>query len=262
MLPPACIIFTAGFICLEIVAFNPGDGNPYPPYQGLLYSAVWVPQSVPAVSKTNSLASFSPIISGPAYLFLCRLQIIRHGRVRVGTISLYIISIFLFTVVISLTSQGTSTFFSDQANDDAVRSSLAVLKASLVLQLFLNAIAVAVLASAYRPGAAQGDLPRRRVWRVQIVRLSLSIAVTMILIRNLFRTVQIFSPPESPIWTAEAYFWAFDATPMLAYTAVFHALHPAEYFPTQCDGSAARTLIERVDDVEARNDSVELQGKL
>ena len=194
-------------------------------------------------------------------MFLCRLQVIRHGHVRIGTISLSIISAFLFTAIISLTSQGTSTFFSNEASDDTVRSNLAVLKASLILQLFLNVVAIAILASVYRQSAAKGDLPRRVARPVRIVHLSLSIAVAMVLVRNLFRTVQIFSPPDSPTWTVEAYFWVFDATPMLAYTVVFHALHPAKYLPTKCDGSVARTLTGSADNAEVRSDTIELQGK-
>jgi heme/copper-type cytochrome/quinol oxidase subunit 2 len=195
-------------------------------------------------------------------MFLCPLQIIRLERVPIRTINLCTISVFLFTAIISLTSQGTATFFSEQANDNAVSSSLAVLKASLILQLFLNVVAVAVLASIYRPGAAKGVQPPGEARRVRIVGISLSIALTMILVRNLFRTVQSFLPPDSPAWTVEAYFWVFDATPMLAYTAVFHALHPAKYFPTQCDGSTATTSIERVGDAEMRGDSIELQSKI
>lgn len=193
------------------------------------------------------------------YLFLFRLQIIHFGRVPIRTISLCTISIFLFTAIISLTSEGTSTFFSNEANDNTVSSSLAVLKASLILQLFLNVVAVAVLASIYRPGATQGVLPPRKAWRVRIAGISLSIALALVLVRNLFRTVQIFLPPSSPAWTVEGYFWVFDATPMLAYTAVFHALHPAKYLSTQRDGSAAATTsTERIDDAEVRSDLVEL----
>jgi hypothetical protein len=58
---------------------------------------------------------------------------------------------------------------------------------------------------------------------------SLFALVALLVVRNVFRTVQAFASPLSDIWTQEAYFWVFEASVMVCFTALFHVVHPAKY---------------------------------
>jgi hypothetical protein len=76
----------------------------------------------------------------------------------------------------------------------------------------------------------------------------------LVMIRNIFRTVQIFMPSNSLVWTAEVYFWVFDALPMLAYTFLFNLFHPGRYHLAMLNderrAEAASPVPEPFDDVE------------
>jgi hypothetical protein len=37
-------------------------------------------------------------------------------------------------------------------------------------------------------------------------------------------------PSDSPAWTAEAYFWIFDATPMVVFALLLNVMHPSKFF--------------------------------
>jgi hypothetical protein len=163
---------------------------------------------------------------------------------------LYLIGTWLTSAIIALTAQGTSSFFSPNASDGSVRSGLALLKASLIMQLFLNVAFIAVIATFYHRCSSQGIFRRSEEQSTKIISIALCISTTWILVRNVFRTAQIFLPSDSPAWTAEAYFWVFDATPMMAYTVLLHILHPAKYFQRQGDCRAARGAAVPVVDVD------------
>jgi hypothetical protein len=164
-------------------------------------------------------------------------------------------SIFLTCVIISLTAQGTSSFFSPDATDGSVSAGLALLKASLIMQLFLNVTFIAIIGIFHRRYSSQGIFQQSGERRIKIVTVTLCISVAWILVRNLFSTIQIFLPSNSPVWTAEAYFWVFDATPMLAYTVFLHILHPAKYFQIEGDCYTARSATERINDAEVGSKS-------
>ncbi len=55
------------------------------------------------------------------------------------------------------------------------------------------------------------------------------VLIALVIICNIYRTVQIFAGPGSRLWTSEVYFWVFEAVVMLLYTAIFHVMHPAKY---------------------------------
>lgn len=116
-------------------------------------------------------------------------------------------------------------------------SGLALIKASLILQLFLNVVFVCLLAL-YQPSPKlrlglerQAGLSHSRTANITTIMLTFDVLIGLILIRNIFRTVQIFTSPRSELWTNEAYFWVFEPVVMLAYSVVWHLMCPAKDLP-------------------------------
>jgi len=211
--------------------------------QGLLYSAVHIITFPPYFFLLHLLAThFSPLPIRPKYV---------HGAV-----------IGFFAAIISTVSQGTSSFFNTSATDGAISSGLALLKASLIMQLFLNVFFITIAAIFYCRCSSKGILQQSGGRSIKIVTFTLSISIALALVRNIFRTVQIFLPSDSPAWTAESYFWVFDAIPMLAFTLLLHALHPGKYIQIENDCCVARVQAGRDSDIEIRSGSAGPQTKI
>jgi RTA1 like protein len=135
-----------------------------------------------------------------------------------------------FSVIISITSQGTSTFFSTGATGGNVSSGLALLKASLVIQLFLNVAFIAIVAFFHHRCSSNGIFQQSGERSTKFLTTTFYLFMAWIVVSDLFNTIQIFLPSSSSAWTTEAYFWVFSATPMLICTALLHILPPAKYF--------------------------------
>jgi len=207
LLPCTSIILTAGFICLEYNAFNPKKDKDAAPSQGLLYSAV-------------------PILSACLCLILHRLMVAQSSIHRLWrTVTWCIFGLFA-SVDITLTAQGTATFYNITASPASIRSGLALLKASLVILLFANVSLFGIL------GFFQSRYPKifneAAGGKAKLVLVTLYVEATLLLVRNLFRVVQIFSSFESSVWTSEVFFWVFDAVPLLLCMLLLNVLHPGK----------------------------------
>jgi RTA1 like protein len=145
------------------------------------------------------------------------------------------------TAVITCTAQGASTYFSQTASSNMITSGLALIKASLFLQLIFNAAFVGILVLLQH---RQNIGYHQRDQKITTVMLTLYALIGLILVRNVFRTVQIFVSPLSPLWTVEAYFWVFEACVMLAYTTLFHVMHPAKYLTGWCTSGRGCSSVE------------------
>ncbi|KIW29147.1 uncharacterized protein PV07_04983 [Cladophialophora immunda] len=205
-LPCACIVMTAGFICREVAAdYHDADGLGSA-VQGLFYSA-------------------AVIFTLPLYKFLLCSSVTTELLPRLNLTISYIMIWTFTSAVISCTAQGASTYFNPDAKKGTVTSSLALLKASLFLQLAPNgAFICLLLLLLFRQDA---NAARRRA-----LLMSSFVLMALICVRNLFRTIQLFSSPRSRPWTDEAYFWVFEGCVMLSYTVLFHVLHLGKFVPT------------------------------
>ncbi len=112
-----------------------------------------------------------------------------------------------------------------------MKAGLAVLKASLILLLFFSLAFIGILLF-YRRRFAEEGLESSENYKIKSVTLALYTSATLIVIRTIFRTVQVFSPSSSLIWKSEAFFWVFDAVPMLVCTVVFNVWHPGRLLMT------------------------------
>jgi hypothetical protein len=174
----------------------------------------------------------SPLFSLPiyTYLFISLVGVKQYRRWQRG--AAYVAVWTIFATTISLTSQGISQYFDPGLKQSDESSALALVRSSLILQLALNGPAGCLLLvqclQKQTPEAGEDaaeDVPPRKGPSLVMSLLFLN---ALILVRNVFRTVQIFSSPTSPIWTEEAYYWVFDACIMLCYTVSFHILHPGK----------------------------------
>jgi len=209
LLPCTSIIFTASFICREITAFRPVDNPPISSIYGLFYTAVFL------TSNT---------------LYLCLIQLLRIQPTILSFRPMYRFPVIVFfTLVISITSQGASNFFSQIASNETVSSSLALLKSSMLIQLFLNVVFIAIVAFFHHRCSSKGIFQQSGEQSTKVLTITFYIFVAWIIVCNLFGTVQIFAPSDCPAWTTEAYWWVFDAAPMLVCTALLHIMPPAKY---------------------------------
>jgi hypothetical protein len=167
----------------------------------------------------------------PYTLYLCLIRLLSTQPAILSFRPVYLFPAVMcfFSLIISITSQGTSTFFSQVAPDKTVRSSLALLKTSMLIQLFLNVAFIAIVAFFHHRCSSKGIFQQSGERSTKILIIAFYIFVEWIIVCNLFGTIQIFMPSDSPAWTTEAYWWVFDATPMLVCTALLHILPPAKY---------------------------------
>lgn len=134
------------------------------------------------------------------------------------------------TAVITTLSQGASTYWNSDVKPGQVKAGLALIKASLFLQLAPNIAYLAIMALlTYRQKSRYMPSEYRHDRKTTIVTYTLYVLMGLIVVRNIFRTIQIFEPPTSGWWTSEVYFWIFEACVMLAFSVVFHVMHPAKY---------------------------------
>lgn len=210
LLPCASVILTAGFICLDYNAYKPQNDSTFTASQGLLFSGV-------------------PIISASLYTLLSRLIATQPQLSPFRPYVLGFIFICLISAIISLTAQGASSFFSPTAPHSSAKAGLALLQASLVLQLFFNVVFIGILAVFHRRCFTAKVFHEGRDKTMKPLAFTLYASATLILVRNIFRTVQLFSPLHSPAWKVEAFFWIFDATPLLICTLVLNFWHPGKF---------------------------------
>jgi len=206
LLPCTCIISIAGFICLEYNAFHP---TAYAPSQGLLYSAV-------------------VLLTAYIYLGLLQLMYLKAVLPRQWDWIVKGILMLLFTAVLSLTSQGTSNFFSPGSSPSLMRSDHAVLKAGIILLLVFNIVFFGILAAFHRSCSRAAAFAESANRNIKLFIVLLYTIAMLLLARNIFRTVQIFSPSDSPAWRVQTFFWVFDASPLLISTVLLNAFHPGK----------------------------------
>jgi hypothetical protein len=199
-----------------------------PPHPVRVYSSAECKQVSISVPSSLIYVSSRPILI--ACLYLCHLRLIATQPYpsRLWTDTAWGIIVLLMCVIISLTAQGTANFFSPSTPPDAIRSSLDILKASLILLLFSNISFLGILGLYHRRCSTAKVFHESTKRRVKIVVFTLYASGLLILVRNIFRTVQIFSPSYSLAWNTEAFFWAFDASPLLICMLLLNTLHPGK----------------------------------
>lgn len=139
---------------------------------------------------------------------------------------LFAVIAVVFTAIISLTAQGTSTFYNPGASPDTVRSGLILTQISVVLLLAANIGLLVELVIFYHRcvrSSVAGDDTKKNIRTLAFVLFACGL---LMVARTLFRTVQIFSLAQADVWAVEALFWVFDALPLLACMVLLNVMHP------------------------------------
>jgi hypothetical protein len=132
----------------------------------------------------------------------------------------------LFSAVISLTAQGASSYFNPNATPGSAKSGHALLEASLVLLLVVSICFLGILGEFHRRcSRAKVFVENKR--NMDIVLVTLYAAGLLLLVRDIFRTSQIFSPTDSLSWK-ESLFWGFEVLPLFLCLFLLNVPWPAK----------------------------------
>lgn len=186
------------------------------------------PDQIPLRSLLTPPCLERPTFALPLYTFLLCSPLSGDLLPRLNQTISYIVVWAFTSAIISCTAQGCATYFNPDATQSSISSALALTKASLLLQLAINGAVLCILVVVLiTRRKATDDAERNRSARMLV--FSLLVLMALLVVRNVFRTIQIFASPLSEAWTIEAYFWVFEGSVMVCYTALFHVLHPAKY---------------------------------
>jgi len=197
LIPCACILLIAGCICREFNAFHPSDNNMLSAIQGLFYSG-------------------AVVISAALYMLLFFLFRKQPGLDPLNPRMYWVICNLFLCAIISLTAQGSASYFNPNATHGAAKSGHILLEVSLIMMLVLTITFLGLLLEFHRRCSSakvfeSGDGANS----MNTVFWTLYITGLLMLVRDIFRTAQIFSSTNSLAWTSEALFWVFDAVPLL-----------------------------------------------
>lgn len=157
------------------------------------------------------------------------------------------------SAIITCSSQGAATYFSLQQSHGTNVSGRRLLQASLFLFFFINIVFLALLAVWQYRQTTRYRSELIGSARVRVLVRTLYLLQGLIVVRNVFRTVQMFAAPASAAWMREGYFWVFEVLALVLFNLVWHLRHPARYIPMDragCgrDKAASRGLVRRTSD--------------
>ncbi|KAI9864761.1 MAG: hypothetical protein M1824_004668 [Vezdaea acicularis] len=215
LLPPACLIYCAGFIMREVAAHHYKN-------LGILIAAQCLLYIGPPI-----YAGANYFILGRTLYYIPYLSPIHPGRV-VSTF------VGLDVVIEILTAQGISKLANTSQNPSTIHAGSILIKVSLVLQscLFVGytAIARTFHSRAKRANVCSANL--------RTVLYMLYGSTALLFARNVYRTVENFESvvsqnqvPTGPLFTHEAYFWALEASLVTLASYLVNVLFPARYLP-------------------------------
>lgn len=179
------------------------------------------------IASTVLLFCAPPVYAGANYFILGRvlyyipyLSPLHPGRVWTTFIALDLI-------VEVLAANGASKVANSAHTPSLVKAGMALVKASLLLQIALFLAFVALIALFHRRCVSTNVFSHK----VKVIVYTLYVSSCLILLRNTFRTATFFYPSTAYANTAEWCFWVFEATPMVLNTYLMNVYPPAKYLP-------------------------------
>jgi hypothetical protein len=144
----------------------------------------------------------------------------------------------LQAVVEALNGIGIAWFSNRTLSSDFLKVGGALLKAALIIQLFV-VLAFAGLLSVFYYRCRQANVLSRKVFAPVCI---LYTSTFFIFVRCVFRTVEIFvvysdvntsavEVSTAPLLRYEWYFLVFEASPMFVATVIWNIFHPGRYLP-------------------------------
>lgn len=168
----------------------------------------------------------SPILSACLCLILYRLIAAQSSTLKLWRTTTWVLFSVFTSATISLTAQGAASFFDTTAKPSSIRAGLTILRVSLVILLVSTICFLGLLAMfQHKYPKIFTEISGRKI---KNVFLTLCAEAALILVRNIFRVVQIFLPYTSSVWTSEVFFWVFDVLPLFICMALLNVLHPGK----------------------------------
>lgn len=210
LLPWSASLFVAGFILREYSVRGHQDHLPI-----FIASAVL-------------LFAGPPVYSGADYFILARalyyipyLSPLHPGRVWSTFIGL--------DVLVEAFAANGAALAVNQGLPEARRIiGFNLIKASLIMQV--------VLFFAFASVVAVFHIRARRLgvvnYKLKVIIYTMYVSCTLILLRNLFRTITIFFPSNAYANTTEWLIWVWEMVPMLLNTYMLNVWPPAKYLPS------------------------------
>ena len=215
MLPWAAALFVAGFALREYGAYHPYN-EPGSNEQLSIF-----------VASTVLLFVAPPVYNGALYFIFGRvlyylpyLSPLHPGRV-------WTTFIVLDAVVGVLAGNGASYASNSRNTPSQIQTGFDLVKASLIMQLAMFLSFVYLVYLFHRRCVAANVFNKRTKTIVYLLYVS----SFLILSRNVFRTATFYCSPLSPANRIEAYFWVFEAVPMVINTYMMNVVPPAKYMP-------------------------------
>lgn len=210
LLPWAAALFVAGFILREYNARGHLDN-----LNIFIASAVLLFSAPPVYSGADYF------ILGRALYYIPYLSPLHPGRVWSTFIGLDII-------VEVLAGNGAALVANQSLPSSRRETGFNLVKASLILQVILFVAFASVLAVFHLRARRAGVVNHK----LKVIIYTMYASCTLIVMRNLFRTVAFFTPWDSYTNSTEWLVWVWEMVPMLCNTVMLNVWPPAKYLPT------------------------------
>lgn len=218
LLPWSAALFVAGFILREYNVRGHQDNLDI-----FIASAVLLFAAPPVYSGADYF------ILGRALYYIPYLSPLHPGRVWSTFIGLDVI-------VEAITGNGAALVANQSLPEARRKIGLDLIKASLVMQVILFAAFAGVVAVFHVRALRAGVVNHK----LKVIIYTMYASCTLIGLRNLFRTVAFFTPPDSYTNTTEWLIWVWEMVPMLVNTVILNIWPPAKYLPSNSKVYLAR----------------------
>lgn len=219
LFPWAAALFVAGFSLREYGAYNHyWDQN----------VQISDPNLSIFVASTVLLFVAPPVYSGALYFvfgralyYLPYLAPMHPGRVWTTFIAM--------DGIVGIIAGNGASLASNTSNSPAKRKTgFDLAKASLIIQLGMFCAFVSLVAIFHSRCKKAGAF----IHRIKMIVYLLYASSLLILVRNTFRTATFFFGYTAACNRIEAFFWVFEAVPMLINTYMMNVFPPAKYMPS------------------------------
>ncbi|POR38230.1 Uncharacterized protein TPAR_01569 [Tolypocladium paradoxum] len=230
LFPFCCLLFTAGFALREYGAFH---------YDNLdvFIASICITYAAPPLLELQNYH-----ILGRVLYYVPYLSPLHPGRV-LTTFG------FISSIVEALNGWGASYSSNHSLSDGEMAAGHALIKASLLIQIFVAGSFILLAAMFHGRCRAHG------IWSPKLrgPLVTLYASTALILVRTVYRIVEYFSIAQlkfsepgfdpmsmSPIIRYEWFFYVFEAALMMCNCALFNACHPRRYLPRNSNIYLAR----------------------
>jgi RTA1 like protein len=210
LLPWSAALFVAGFILREYNVRGHQDN-----LKIFIASAVLLFAGPPVYSGADYF------ILGRALYYIPYLSPLHPGRVWSTFIGLDVI-------VEAFAANGAALAVNQSLPGARRKIGVDLIKTSLILQIVLF-VAFASVVAIFHLRAKRIGVANRKL---KIIIYTMYASCTLILLRNLFRTVAFFTASDSYTNTTEWLIWVWEMVPMLINTFMLNVWPPAKYLPS------------------------------